>query len=206
MRRGRPGPDTPYRKVVRRRPNLEWSLNEQAVAYDRKSDGMHPLLTNGASLTNAQVLEAHKGQPRIEKRFQQTKAVQEIAPAFLKSEGHVEALFTLRFRGLLLRALIERELRQAMAREKIDHLPLYPDERRRKQPSTEQVLRFLSLAERHTLLRRDTRVQVAVEEDPEGARRYSLRASRPKTRSIVLSTADMSIEKPFSTLSPTTKP
>jgi transposase len=160
MRRGRPGPDTPYRKIVRRRPDLEWSLDEAALAYDRKSDGMYPLLTNDASLTNAQVLEAHKGQPRIEKRFQQTKAVHEIAPVFLKNEGRVEALFTLYFLGLLLQALIERELRQAMAREKIDHLPLYPEERRCKQPSTEQVLRLFSLAERHTLLRRDTPVQV----------------------------------------------
>ena len=160
MRRGRPGPDTPYRKTVRRRPDLEWSLDEQALANDRKSDGMYPLLTNDASLTNAQVLEAHKGQPRIEKRFQQTKSVHEIAPVFLKNEGRVEALFTLYFLGLLLQALIERELRQAMAREKIDDLPLYPEERRCKQPSTEQVLRLFSLAERHTLFRRDARVQV----------------------------------------------
>jgi hypothetical protein len=53
--------------------------------------GMYPLLTNDGSLANAQVLEAHNGQPRIEKRFQQTKAVHEIAPVFLKNEGRVEA-------------------------------------------------------------------------------------------------------------------
>jgi hypothetical protein len=60
MRRGRPGPDTPYRKTTRRRPDLEWRLNEPALAYDRKSDGMYPLLTNDPTLTPAQVLEAHK--------------------------------------------------------------------------------------------------------------------------------------------------
>jgi transposase len=147
--------------MVRRRPDVEWSLDEAALAYDRRSDGMYPLLTSDTSLTNAQVLEAHKGQPRIEKRFQQTKAVHEIAPVFLRNEVRVEALFTFYFLGLLLQALIERELRQAMVREKIDHRPLYPEERRcNKQPSTERVLRLFSLAERHTLSRRDTPVQV----------------------------------------------
>ncbi|MGH7416644.1 MAG: IS1634 family transposase, partial [Candidatus Rokuibacteriota bacterium] len=72
MRRGRPGPHTPYRKTTRRHPDLEWRLEEPALAYDRKSDGMYPLLTNDKTLTPAQVLAAHKGQPTLEKRFQQT--------------------------------------------------------------------------------------------------------------------------------------
>ena len=65
-----------------------------------------------------QVLEAHKGQPTIEKRFEQIKTVHEIAPVFLKNEGRIEALFTLYFLALLVQALIERELRLAMKRER----------------------------------------------------------------------------------------
>jgi len=37
-RRGRPGPDTAYRKITKRRFDIEWSTNTQAVAYDCKSD------------------------------------------------------------------------------------------------------------------------------------------------------------------------
>jgi transposase len=160
MRRGRPGPDTPYRKTTRRHPDLEWRLNEATVAYDRKSDGMYPLLTNDPTLTPAQVLEAHKGQPTLEKRFQQTKTVHEIAPVLLKNPGRIEALFTLYFLGLLVQALIERELRTAMRRARIAELPLYPEERRCKRPTTEQVLRLFSHAERHVLFHHARPVQV----------------------------------------------
>ncbi len=44
----------------------------------------------------------------------------EIAPVYLHNEGRIEALFTLYFLGLLVQALIERELRQAMARDKLE--------------------------------------------------------------------------------------
>jgi transposase len=121
---------------------------------------MYPLLTNDRSLSPAQVLEAHKGQPTIEKRFEQIKTVHEIAPVLLKNEGRIEALFTLYFLALLVQGLIERELRRAMVRQRIPALPLYPEERRCKAPTTEQVLRLFSLAERHTLLRGDCPEQV----------------------------------------------
>jgi transposase len=157
IRRGRPGPDTQYKKLTRKRYDLEWSLDQAAILYDEKSDGMYPLLCNDRSLSPEAVLTAHKGQPTLEKRFEQTKTVHEIAPVFLKSPARVEALFTLYFTVLLVQALIERELRRAMRREHIDSLPLYPEARPCKHPTTEQILRHFLLAERHTLTR-DTRV------------------------------------------------
>jgi transposase len=151
-RRGRPGPATAYRKITRRRYDIEWTMDEQAIAYDQRSDGMYPLLTNDRSLTPAQVLTAHKGQPRIEKRFEQLKTVHEIAPVFLKNEARIEALFTLYFLALLVQALIERELRQAMDAAGIDQLPLYPEARACRRPTTEHILRLFSLAERVNVL------------------------------------------------------
>ena len=121
-----PGPDTAYRKITRRRFDIEWTLDAQAIAYDQKSDGMYPLLCNDPSLSPAQVLTAHKGQPCIEKRFEQLKSVHEIAPVFLKNEARIEALFTLYFLALLVQALIERELRQRMQAANIDQLPSIP--------------------------------------------------------------------------------
>jgi transposase len=157
--RGRPGPDTEYRRVTLRRYDLEWTVDHAAIDYDKKSDGMYPLICNDRNLTAVQILEAHKGQPTIEKRFEQIKTVHEIAPVFLKNPGRIEALFTLYFLALLVQALIERELRLAMKREKIKELPIYPEQRRCKRPTTEQILRLFSLAERHTLLRDDKTVQ-----------------------------------------------
>jgi transposase len=153
--RGRPGPGMDYKKITKRRFDIQWSTNEEAIAYDHKSDGMYPLMTNDRSLSPAQVLQAHKGQPMIEKRFEQVKTVHEIAPVFLKDEGRIEALFTLYFLALLVQALIERELRLAMARQKIEELPLYPEQRQCAHPTTEQILRLFSLAERHTLTTKD---------------------------------------------------
>ncbi|TDN59124.1 hypothetical protein B0G77_8315 [Paraburkholderia sp. BL10I2N1] len=159
-RRGRPGPETAYRKMTKRRFDIEWTTDEQAVAYDHRSDGMYPLITNDRSLSPAQVLEAHKGQPMIEKRFEQVKTVHEIAPVFLKDEGRIEAFFTLYFLALLVQALIERELRLAMKRVDIDELPLYPEQRQCARPTTEQILRLFSLAERHRLIDGAHTVQV----------------------------------------------
>jgi transposase len=158
--RGRPGPDTAYRKIIKRRFDVQWSTDQEAIAYDRKSDGMYPLMSNDRQLTDAQLLEAHKGQPMIEKRFEQIKTVHEIAPVFLKNEGRIEALFTLYAIALLVQALIERELRRAMAREGVPELPIYPEQRQCAHPTTEQVLRLFSLAERHRLIERDRTVQV----------------------------------------------
>lgn len=159
-RRGRPGPDTAYRKLTRRRYDIEWTIDNDAIAYDEKSDGMYPLLTNDRRLTPLQVLQAHKGQPTIEKRFEQIKTVHQIAPVFLKNEGRIEALFTLYFLALLVQALIERQLRLAMQREGLEQLPLYPEQRRCKHPTTEQVLRLFSLTERHTLRSEQRTLQV----------------------------------------------
>src|SRR5262245_52339829 len=159
-RRGRPGPGTSYRKITKRRFDIEWTIDQEAIAYDHKSDGMYPLITNDRAMSPAQVLEAHKGQPMIEKRFEQIKTVHEIAPVFLKNEGRIEALFTLYFLALLVQAIIERELRLAMKRENINELPLYPEHRSCARPTTEQILRLFSLAEGHQLMHDDKTVQV----------------------------------------------
>ena len=151
-RRGRPGPDTAYRKVTRKLFDIEWVTDEAAIAYDKRSDGQYPLITNDRGLTPAQVLVAHKGQPHIERRFEQLKTVHEIAPVFLKNEARIEALFTVYFLALMVQALIERELRQAMQAAGIGQLPLYPEARACRRPTTEHILRLFSLAERVSVL------------------------------------------------------
>jgi transposase len=158
-RPGRPGPRTRYVRKTRKFYRVEWEIDEDKIAYDEKSDGMYPLLTNDRGLTDAQVLAAHKRQPTIEKRFEQVKTVFEIAPVLLKNEGRVEVLFYVYFLTLLVQALIERELRRAMKRNGIEELPLYPEERTTKRPTAEQIFRLFSLTQRHTLMHDGERVR-----------------------------------------------
>lgn len=77
-KRGGPGTDTAYRKITKQRYDIERHTGEEAIAYDHKSDGMYPF----RDLSPAKVLVAHKGQPMIEKRFEQVKTVHEIAPNY----------------------------------------------------------------------------------------------------------------------------
>jgi transposase len=159
-KRGRPGPNTVYARTTTRRWTVDWSIDQQAVDYDRTSDGMYPLLTNDRTLSDAEVFAAHKRQPTIEKRFQQTKSVLEITPVLLKNEGRIEAFFFIYFLALLTQALIERELRRAMRANDIHQLPLYPEERTTTRPTADQVFRLFSLAQRHSLSDSGVRIRV----------------------------------------------
>ena len=76
------------------------------------------------------------------------KSVFEIAPVFLKNEGRIEALFFLYFLVLLVEALVERELRLAMERNKIDQLPLYPEARFCRRPTAPRIFELFTLAQR----------------------------------------------------------
>jgi transposase len=86
--------------------------------------------------------------------------VLEIAPVLLHNEGRIEALFFLYFLALLVQGLIERELRRAMRREGIEKLALYPEERRCKQPTAEQVLSLFALAQRNVISRQGRTAEI----------------------------------------------
>ena len=60
---------------------------------------------------------------------------------------------------LLLNALIERELRLAMRREKILSLPLYPERRMCKYPTTIRIIDLFSDIRRHILFSSGERVK-----------------------------------------------
>ena len=98
-----------------------------------------------------EVLRKYKFQPYIEKRHQQFKSVFDAAPVFLKIPHRIEALMFVYFIVLLLNALIERELRLAMRKEKIRSLPLYPEQRRCKYPTTARIIDLFSNLRRHIL-------------------------------------------------------
>jgi hypothetical protein len=72
--------------------------------------------------------------------------------AIIKSISRIEALLFLHFVALLVHALIERDVRTAMATGAIPELPLYPEDRACKAPSAARILELFSPVQRHHLL------------------------------------------------------
>jgi len=152
-KRGRPGENTQYLKVVNKKYSFEAMPNDTKIQENAAADGMFPLITNMEAnvLSTGDVLEKYKFQPYIEKRHQQFKTVFEAAPVYLKLPHRIEALMFVYFMVLILNALIERELRLVMAKNGIRSLPLYPEERNCKHPTTERIVDLFSNLRRHKL-------------------------------------------------------
>jgi transposase len=159
-KRGRPGQHTRWRRRLKRRYRLSWQLREAEIAADARADGVFPLLTNRRDLTAAAVLDAYKSnQPLVEQRHDLLKNVEAVAPMLLKSPSRIEALLFLIFVALLVHALIEREVRAGMATREIKTLPLYPEDRECKRPTTDRILEIFGPLQRHLLCHKDTVVQ-----------------------------------------------
>ena len=158
-KRGRPGKDTKYRRATKVRWHVTGQEKREAIAFETKSDGMFPLITNDETLTGAELLAKYKYQPYLEKRFEQFKTVYHVAPVNLKKITRVEGLLCLYFLALLVQALIERELRRGMEREKITSLPLYPEDRECEAPTTGRMLKLFEQVHVHRMWRGKELVQ-----------------------------------------------
>ena len=147
--RGRPGEQTKYLKETRSRFTLTWKLNLEALSEAEREDGVFPLLTNDRKLSATEVLRAYKRQPLLEKRFSQFKTDFAVAPVFLKNVSRIQGLLAAYFFALLVQTLLERELRQAMARAGERSLPLYPEARPCARPTTHRLIEVFSSIQRH---------------------------------------------------------
>jgi len=100
------------------------------------------IITN-ERLTPAELLRMYKAQPRLERRHATFKGVIEAAPLTLKSDARIDALGLCLYVALLVHALVERELRRAMADKRIASLPLYYEDRACAAPSAARVFEIL---------------------------------------------------------------
>lgn len=141
-RRGRPGPNTRYRRIEHHRYALAVTVDADAVAFDAASDGCFPFITN-ERVPAADLLRMYKAQPRLERRHATFKGVIEAAPLTLKSDARIDALALCLYVALLVHALIERDLRHAMAAHSIASLPLYDEDRACTTPSAARVFQIL---------------------------------------------------------------
>ena len=147
--RGRPSEQTQYLKETRLRFTLTWTLNVEALSEAEREDGVFPLLTNDRTRSAIEVLQAYKRQPFLEKRFSQFKTDFAVAPVFLKNVSRIPGLLAAYFFALLMQTLLERELRQAMARSGEATLPLYPEARPCARPTTHRLIEVFSSIQRH---------------------------------------------------------
>ena len=159
-KKGRPGTSTRYRRSQKLRFFLQWQLRPQNIEYDAKTDGMFPLITNDVDLGAGDLLRKYKYQPQLEKRHEQLKTVCQVMPVFLKSVVRIEALLTVYFLALLVSALIEREILRTMKTRGIESLPLYPEERLCRAPTTDRLLDLFSGLKKNQLFHGGNKVQV----------------------------------------------
>ncbi len=150
-KRARPSENTRYRKITSTHYQVNVEINTEQVRHDAASDGCYPLITNDPSLTDTQVLGAYRYQPNLEKRHYRLKSVQEAAPVTLKSPFRIEALFCCQFIAQLINCLIERQLRQAMARNQVRELPLYHEQRACTAPTAARIFDQFASAQQHTI-------------------------------------------------------
>jgi transposase len=97
------------------------------------------------------VLVAYRYQPNLERRHHLLKSVQDADPLWLRDPARIEATFCCQFLALLLGALIEREIRNAMRQAQTSDIPLYPELRACQAPSTERILAVFADITRHEL-------------------------------------------------------
>ena len=103
------------------------------------------------TMSAEEVLRAYKRQPTIEKRFSQFKTDFAVAPVYLKDIRRIQGLLGVYFLALLVQTLLERDLRQAMEREGIEHLPLYAEDRDCRRPTTRKLIDLFEPVQRHAL-------------------------------------------------------
>jgi transposase len=150
-RRGRPNDQTRYVKETSTRFELAYHIDTVQLAAETCGDGVFPLITNDESLSELEMLLAHKSQPSLEKRFSHLKTDFEVAPVYLKEVSRIQALLCVYFLALLTESLLERELRRAMDRDAIESLPMYHEGRKCRRPTARRLIDLFEDVQRHSL-------------------------------------------------------
>jgi transposase len=149
--RGRPTERTRYVREAKTVFEVKHRVEFERLVAEMEGDGFFPLITNELSASERDLLLAYKGQPALERRFAQLKTDFEVAPVYLKEVSRIGALLCVYFFVLLVEALLERELRRAMARCELASLPLYPEGRACRRPTARRVIDLFEELQCHEL-------------------------------------------------------
>jgi transposase len=145
-RPGRPKQSDPAEEFRVPTYRLEVRRDKEALKSQSRTDGVFPLVTNlkPTDKSKKDVVLIYKYQPYVEKRHALFKSELEVAPVFIKKPLRAAGLIHAAFVAMTLDALIERTLRQNMHREGIESLPILPEGRPTKTPTTARILEMFS--------------------------------------------------------------
>ena len=149
---GRPGTADVGTTVGNEYFSFSFHLNDTRIRQEALTDGVFPLITNVKNHTPKNILEIYKYQPFLEKRHSQLKTYQEVAPVFLKKPERVIAYLHINVMALMVATLLERQLRIAMKRKSLVSLPLYPEGKPCKYPTTFDIVRLFKGIERYEVV------------------------------------------------------
>ncbi|MFV1976515.1 MAG: IS1634 family transposase [Candidatus Scalindua sp.] len=149
---GRPKLKEIGKPVIKEYFSVDFRIDEERIKKESLTDGIFPLITNLKDHKPKKVLEIYKYQPFLEKRNSQLKTYQQIAPVFLKKAQRVIAYLHMNVMALMVATLIERQLRIAMKRKAIKALPIYPEGRPCKYPTTFDIVRLFKGIERYEVV------------------------------------------------------
>jgi len=146
LRRGRPGKNDPVREIRSRIFRLEYGRLKEAIRAQSRTDGVFPLVTNllPRRVSKKELLLIYKYQPYVEKRHALLKTELEIAPVYLKKPHRAAGLVHAAFLAMMVDALIERAMRKGMTRAHLESLPILPEGRPSKTPTTARILEMFS--------------------------------------------------------------
>lgn len=149
-KRGRPQKGEQGQIIEKEYFSISVELNQEALRQETLTDGVFPLITNVyPEQTARKILEIYKFQPFIEKRHSQLKTWQEVTPVLLKKSERVVAFLHVHVMALMVSTLIERKLRQAMKKQSISAIAIYPEGKPCKYPTIFDVVRLFRGIEKY---------------------------------------------------------
>ncbi len=146
LRRGRPGKNDPVEEIRTHHYRLEYQRIKEAIRAESRTVGVFPLATNlePRRASNRELLLIYKYQPDVGKRHSLLKTELDVPPVYLKKPRRAAGLVHAAFLAMMLDALIERALRKGMVRQGLTSLPILPEGRPSKTPSTARILEMFS--------------------------------------------------------------
>jgi transposase len=168
LRRGRPGKNDPVKRIRTQKYHLKVNRKKEALRAESRTDGVFPLITNLESneAPKKEILRIYKYQPYVEKRHALFKSELEAAPVYIKKPQRAAGLVHAVFLAMTLDALIERTVRLGMIKESIDSLPILPEGRETKTPTTARILEMFSNVCWYEFERRDEIVTFPIQLSP----------------------------------------
>jgi transposase len=150
---GRPGKTTRYIRHTTLVYEPVVTLDAEAIRASAAADGLFPLVTDLPleRMSPLELLKIYKYQAFLEKRHEQLKTAAEVIPVNYKSPERIEAFLFLYFVAVMIHALLERQVREAMKARGIRSIPLYPEERECRAPTADKILALFEPLRRHRL-------------------------------------------------------